>query len=176
VSDTCQSGACVGNAPSGCLQASATGRLVIKNDANDKRDRLIWKWSRGATDVADLGDPTNATAYRLCIFDQTAGVDHPVMRVDVPAGSAWRPIRSGFSYRDRFRLQDGVRRIRLRAGAAGKASVFVMADGVNLPASPLPLQQDTTVTVQLGNGTSCWEAKYSTYRRSDAGQFRAKSD
>jgi len=58
-------------------RSAGTSRLLIKNSANDAEDGLAWQWRKGAaTTLADLGMPTDTTAYALCIYagDSTAAI------------------------------------------------------------------------------------------------------
>ena len=48
--------------PAGC-RAAGKSLLLLKNDASDdSKDKLIWKWLKGAeTSLADLGAPAGTT-------------------------------------------------------------------------------------------------------------------
>jgi hypothetical protein len=79
---TCQSGVCQRGAPpcpykcneatdtcfAGCPFTPSTCRtagksqLLVKDDANDGKDRLVWKWTQGAaTTQTEFADPRSAT-------------------------------------------------------------------------------------------------------------------
>jgi hypothetical protein len=68
--------------------------------------------------------------------------------------------------------------IKLRAGEAGKAAIKMRSKGPSVALPSTPMQQDPHVIVQVHNvGTGrCWEAAYSTNKRNDSKQFKAKSD
>ena len=47
----------------------------IKDRADDSKDQLKWKWTKGAaTTQPDFGDPLGTTTYALCVYDHTGGV------------------------------------------------------------------------------------------------------
>ena len=133
--DTCQAGLCVGDATPlvGCRTGTQPGKglFLLKDKSSNKGDRLVWKLVRGqATAVADFGDPTATTDYRMCVYDQTAGSDTVVMSVDIPSGALWANKSFGFKYRDKQRTSDGVKVVVLKAGDEGKSVLIVKGKGV----------------------------------------------
>jgi hypothetical protein len=165
---------------------SQRAKLRMRNHVQEARDRLVWRWRRGAETLpAEFGDPvTGTTEYALCLYDQTAGVPSLVLGVQVPPGGTcadrpcWRPTRvGGFRYRDPDLTRGGVRGIFLRPGVAGRARVAVRARGIPLPLPTMPLAQDPTVTVQLVNSEGqCWEANYSSALSNTNLLFKARAD
>ncbi|HEV7731376.1 MAG TPA: hypothetical protein VGR62_04400 [Candidatus Binatia bacterium] len=145
-------------------------QLLVKQDANDQRDRLLWKW-RGATVPAGaLGDPTNTTSYGVCLYagGTRAGAT-------IPAHIGWQRTGSaGFAFKSQLGAPDGIRKAALRSTAGGTTGL-VDGKGANLPdlATPLPLP----LTVQLVNDVTdtCVEAVYATATRNDERQLRAKT-
>ncbi len=157
---------------------AGAAQLAIKNKTPDTRDQLKWKWAKGgATMAADFGDPVNGdTAYTLCLFDHAAGDPRVVKKLVVPAGGfcagkpCWKANGAGFVYADKTLAQVGVKQIKLRQGAAGKAQVALQAKGANLglAGNLLPLAQSPLVTVQLTNSAgACWSADYSAPARAN---------
>jgi hypothetical protein len=146
--------------------AAEKASLQLADRAPDDKDRLVWRWTKGAaTDLASLGDPRATDDYALCLYD-AAGV-RATMRI--PAGGlcrgrpCWQARSNGFVYRNKDALTDGIAQLTLRAGAAGKAQHLAKGQGDALPMPALagltpPLQ------VQLRNlGTgACWGAAYGT--------------
>lgn len=184
--DTCRAGVCTGgNSPlAGCLESVVPGRGLLQlQDRNLKQqDTLAWKWTNGAaTSLADFGNPLTSTNYNLCLFDQSGGTNRVVMAAQLPAGGTcgngpcWKQLATGFKYNSRGSTASAVRSLNLKQGADGKARILVKAENVNLT-SPLPLQQQNTVTVQLSNGTACWEAHYSTNLLNSPSEFKARPD
>ncbi|MFQ5666661.1 MAG: TolB family protein [Candidatus Binatia bacterium] len=179
--DTCQAGICTGGTTplTQCRLPVASHRAVLslRDRTPDRGDRLQWTWKKGATTTqADFGNPLTDTGYTLCVYDQSAGADQLIMAHRIPAGGQWRPTQKGFQYRDRFGTADGIVRVRLAGGSDGRAKIVIKGRGACLGVPALPLLQDTTVTVQLSNGTTCWEAQYSTNRSNEPERFKATSD
>ncbi|MEW6271435.1 MAG: right-handed parallel beta-helix repeat-containing protein, partial [Thermodesulfobacteriota bacterium] len=75
--DACTAGACGGaEEPAPACFAAGRTSLVVQENANDARDRLVWRWTRGdAVPLAALGDPLGgATSYALCVYETSAGM------------------------------------------------------------------------------------------------------
>lgn len=180
--DTCQAGFCVGDAtplPSCRLpDVSRAGLVLLRDRTPDTKDKLVWKWLKGAATAADpdFGDPTVGTDYVLCVYDAPAGVDRLLMANEMPAGALWTPFSKGFRYKDRNASHDGVTFALLKEGDAGRAKIVVRGKGAGLDMTDLsglapPLR------VQVSNGTVCWQATYdATVLRSEPELFKARSD
>jgi cysteine-rich repeat protein len=157
-------------------------RLALTNDASPAKDRVQWKWSKGAaTAVGDFGTPNTSDDYDLCIFDATSQL---AMSAALPAGGlcngkpCWKPVSKGFRYHDRDALPGGITGALLKAGDAGKAKVSVDGKGGNLVLPDLSmLSLPLRVQLQAGNG-QCWEATYSStgVSQNDGERFKARSD
>ncbi|MCC6764317.1 MAG: cellulase family glycosylhydrolase [Deltaproteobacteria bacterium] len=172
----------------GCAQqlTADRGALAMTDATPDAKDRLRWSWIDGAAATTpDFGNPSASTAYRLCVWDETAGVPRLVGSLGVPVGGTcdgkpcWRATSTGFRYRDPGAASDGIRQIVLKAGAAGRSNIQVRGQGSALALPPLPFAQASKVTVQLRNDSSpsCWEATYSApARRNEADQFKDRGD
>ena len=163
----------------GCRTA-ARSTLLIRIDDNASRNRLVWKWTRGAaTTQDDFGNPVTQTRYALCIYDSNG----PRVAVDVPpagtcgARDCWRLIpRRGYRYVDRSGGNDGTTRIVLRGHDLDKAKIVFKSQGQNMPDPMLPY--NPPVQVQLVNdGTAvCWEAEFalSDFLQNGSTRFKAK--
>lgn len=168
-----------GATPRSDCKAAGKSTLLIKDDGDDDRDSLTWKWTKGkATDVAELGSPTMATDYALCVY---AGANaDPYLEAVIAGGRTcagaapcWEATRGGFKFVDRDGGSDGIVHLTLKTGIAGKASVSLKGKGTHLP--DVALSPALPVIVQLANeqGT-CWSTTYSDPpRKSDATQFKA---
>ena len=159
--------------PLGGCKAAGKSLLALKNNADDSKDKLTWKWLKGAaTTLAELGTPTGATNYTLCVYAGSAAAI-----VAVPAGSDWQATgTTGFKFKDPSGTPDGAQKASLKSGGSGKAKALVKGKGTNLPdtlAPPLSLP----VTVQLVNdsNSTCFEAVYSSFIKNDVKQFKAKA-
>ncbi len=162
------------------------GSLALTDASPDAKDRLQWSWVDGsATTKPELGDPSSSTSYRLCVWDETAGVPRLVGSLGVPVGGTcagkpcWRATSTGFRYRDPNAANDGIRQIVLKAGAAGRGKIQIRGQGDKLALPRLPFAQASTVTVQLRNdgSPSCWGATYGApARRNQSDQFKDRGD
>jgi hypothetical protein len=93
----------------------------------------------------------------------------------VPPGPAWRDTPNGFVYTDSSLSADGIRRIVLKGGT-GNAKILVKGKGAGLEMTDLT-ELDLPLTVQLTNGSTCWEATYqSNVILSEPDRFKAKAD
>lgn len=177
--DECDgAGACVSAPHTGCRSAGRS-MLMLKNSANDNKDKLVFKWLKGAaTDTSDFGDPQATSEYALCIYTDAAST--PLVEATIPASSShWTPMSTkGFKYKNTTGSPDGVTKVKLKSGTAGKAMVLVNGKGAHLPYpvfSHLPL----SVTARIVNNETdaCFEATYgpATVKRNDLGLFKAKT-
>lgn len=170
----------------GCFQAAPAKKwpLLLRDNSNDRRDRLVWKWrSSGQGNVSDFGNPVTTSSYKLCIY---AGVAQtPVLQAVAPAGGTclgrpcWKSRGSkGFRYADRARTPDGLNRIVLRGNPAKtRAQIVVKGKGINLGMPMLPLTHPVIAQLTKSDGPECWEAVYSAPAiKSSSRQFKDKND
>jgi hypothetical protein len=177
---TLPGGPCV---PTGCRLSTQPlkSKLALKDKSSDTADLLSWKWKKGDfTNLADLGQPVGgATTYWFCLGD---GLGNNVFEVAIPpgglcsGGNCWQQTGSGFTFTDSAATNGGVRKLILRGGGFGKASVVLKAKGVNLDLPAMPLE--LPVTARLSNSLGqCWAEIFGTTGliKNDAGQFTGKS-
>jgi len=159
---------CVPAPASGCKQASQSA-IVLKDGATD---RLTWKWLRGdETSAVELGAPQSTTSYHLCIYDGSAGL---LLSAAAPAGPSWAPKGSGWRYASDDLMPNGLKKIGLTPGTAGKSRLLVRGKGAHLGVPPLqPIA--LPLTVQLKTSSACWQATYTASVVSGSRLFRAKS-
>ncbi len=170
--DACTTGVgCVyDTTPAAGCRAAAKSILLIKNNATDAKDKLNWKWTKGAaTALGELGTPTGTTNYTLCVYSGTSAAV-----VSLPSGASWTALSKGFKYKDLSGAPDGATKAVLKSGAAGKAKALVKGKGVNLPDAPAPAFA-LPVTVQLVNdaNNTCFEAVYTVAKKNTSAQFKA---
>ena len=160
--ETCDGGLC--SAPTTCApgcpaspepvcRAAAKAILLLKDDANDGKDKLLFKWIKGdATTLPELGAPAATTDYALCIYAGSAAalISDPV----VLASPSWSASgATGWKYKDTTGAQDGIQKVLLKSGAQAKAKALVKGKGTGLPDFPtntLPILE-FPVTAQLIN-------------------------
>ncbi len=169
--------------PASCYLAERA-KLQIADSSDDDKDKLSWQWSVGEAFAQDvLGDPLTATRYALCVYDSSASVPTLAASVDVPAsGVFWQSqAPKGLDYKDKDGGSDGVTKLQVRTGDAGKTKVKLVARGTALPL-PAPVgsaffQQDPLVAAQLVNDLGyCWTSEFpaASTLSNEAGRFKAQ--
>lgn len=171
--------------PNPACRTSQKAKFQVLDDADDGRDRLAWKWLKGAaTNSADFGDPVaGGTGYRLCVYGQTAGVPALLFDAAIPGDgdcsgvNGWKAAgTSGFKFRNKAGLPAGVNSVSLKAGVAGKAKVIVKGKGSNLDLAAPPFPADPAVVVQFLNALGeCWGSTHANPDENTAGSFRDNS-
>jgi hypothetical protein len=129
-----------------------------------------WKWTKGeATTKADFGDPTSDTEYQVCLYYSGFGENKQVSCSTVPPGVGWKESKKGYKFKSNSNT-DGVSRIKLKAGEAGKTKIRVKKTGERVL---LPLT--ATVVLQISNGEGlCWESLFSVFQKNNLRKFDAK--
>ncbi len=177
-------------APPGCAAAPLAGcklptlagkaKLQLRDKLDDSKDQLSWSWTKGAsTTVANLGNPIANDGYVLCVYDAGG----PVLSAAVPPGGVclekpcWTAKSGAFGYKNNLRTPQGIGKLDLKTGVAGKAKIGAKGKGALLQMPSLgglvpPLR------VQLVRpGGPCWEASYSApFVKPDGSQLSGKSD
>jgi hypothetical protein len=182
--DACLSSACpagpsaVGSGPGQCRTAGKN-LLLIKNKTDNSKDKLIWKFIKGAaTTQVDLADPRTTADYALCIYAGTTNTLVATLNVP-PDSSKWTTIGSkGFKFLDTTPYPDaGVQKMILKGGTAGKSKMLVKGRGTNLPdpidSGSLPMP----VTVQLFNYQTgvCFNGTFNSALKNTTTLFKAKN-
>jgi hypothetical protein len=200
--ETCQSGTCspgtspcamgencdegsqlcfLGNCPSAAVntcKTAAKSKLLIKDNADDTKDKLVWKFGKGQDFTqADFADPTTTSDYTLCFY---AGPTQTLINeANINSGALFSAISTkGYKYKDPARTQFGISKILVKGGTAGKTKALAKGKGAGLPDFTLPLNASPTqpVTVQLRNqGTGqCLSTSFDSPKKDLATQFNAK--
>jgi hypothetical protein len=155
---------------------AAKALLLLKDNADDGRDLMLWKWLKGgATDTSEFGDPLATDGYELCVYDAGGLVAHAT----IPAGAGWSAKGTGFKYRDATGGADGIQTIILKAGDDGKAKIVVRGKGGGLDMPSLGLlASPLTVQLKRAGGSVCWGAAYSfpPALKNTAAMFKDKAD
>lgn len=150
-------------------------KLAVTASKQGDRDKLGFAWTKGAaSDAGDFGAPAATTDYAVCLY----GGSHSTLlsQATVPAGAGWKQTRTGYRYRDRQGTQGGIRRISLRAGAAGKAKVGVSGRGIDLADGALPAELPLRLQLTNLENDVCWEDGWGgeEIRRSSDAKLRTK--
>ena len=182
--------ACDPTPRAGCRLPTVPGKSILKvvDKTPDSSDGLVWKWSKGAaTAFADFGAPLDTGAHVFCLYDGTAPPVPLLFEARAPAGDecggrpCWKSVGPdadprGWLYVDKDRTPDGLKKLKLLAGDAGKAKIGLSGKGDALggsggvPALPLPLP----LIAQLQNTNACWEVTYTTAEDNGPTTFKAR--
>jgi hypothetical protein len=165
-SDQCLMAGCEAAPLAGCRTALKS-IFLVKDQTDNNKDKLIWKWIKGeASSQPDFANPQLTADYTLCIYSGP-GENLIGEAVVPPSSSKWTPISTkGYKYKDPGRIEDGIQKIILKGGAANKSKALVKGKGVDLPdlppASNSSLDIDLPVRVQLVNEDNgiCFEGTY----------------
>ncbi len=168
-------------APSATCVNSVKAQLQLKLNASDTKDKLKWKFSGGPLLAqGDFGDPTATATYTLCLYDDGA----LATELEVgPSNTLWVPVSNkGYQYKDPMGTADGVTKLKLLGGAAGKSKLQLKGKGSALP-MPTPVSgtrffaQTSAVVAQLreANG-DCYESVFTDAetKKNDGAQYKAK--
>lgn len=180
---TCEYGVgCVAQ-PRSCVPSMTPGKSQLKLSRGDSptRDRISWSFKHGVeTSFAQLGDPTTATGWALCLYDRSAPAPTLLFRAVSPAGPAWRATGGrGYRFAASTPNADGVKSVKLRAAAGRDSQAAFAGKGTSLSGRPLgfpPLPLPTALTVQLqGDDATCMSMDIGAadVLHNDAGRFTA---
>ncbi|HEV7735702.1 MAG TPA: hypothetical protein VGR62_26240 [Candidatus Binatia bacterium] len=184
VCERCDEGVgCVVGPKPACRRIVVPGRgqVDLKDRTPDTGDSVLWQWRGGVTTpLPTFGDPIGTDDYALCIWDAPSSL---LLRADAPHGGAcgskpcWKALGNrGFGYRNASGAPDGLFKMKLLAGTAGKPVIQVNGRGAALPMSSLgSVALPLTVQLQASNG-ACWESTHSIASVNVPAQLKAKSD
>jgi len=174
----------------GCF-AATKGSLKVKEKKVGKESfkAQLQKFD-GATTQAEFGNPLadGGTAYEICIwtpdgFVERLLVDQAGQTCGKKSKECWKDKKGkGWDYKDDLAASDGVKKIKLQSGDAGKGKV--QADAANnekkgqtaLPTGiAADLQGATIALVQVTTtDAACYQALLSDVKKNDGVQFEAK--
>ena len=158
----------------GCLTAAKSVLLMKQKDGGAK-DKLIWKWIKGAAvSPAQIANPTASSDYALCVYAGGA----LVAGAELPAGARWSVATGGYQYSDPAGSSAGMLKALVKSGVAGKSKAWVKGKGNNLP-DPALGSLPPPVIAQLVNTSSgfCVGATYGAgdVVTSSSAAFKAKT-
>lgn len=165
-----------------CNTSNAKGLLLIRDDATDAKDQVLFKWLKGTSPLADFGDPLSNSGYTLCVADANKVLASATAPAASTCGSrpCWKltgpaSARNGVLYNDPFRASDGVKLVKGKGDAAGKAQVLFKALGSGIPDIDLAgIAYPVTVQVRTSDA-ACWEQQFgpSDEKKNDGATFKA---
>ncbi len=189
--DTCDAfGVCVGTfchdcyacdpavgcvVPGVCEEAySDNAKLQFKHGSTDASDKLRIKWKRSFVDPLNI-PVVEGSALKVCVYDANDEIVYGGSAVDgcVSTGDCWTSSNSGFRYKDKSRLPDGLSKARLKGGNGSRLSVVGKGPDLALPSLPIALP----VQFRAFNGfeKSCYAAQFVVEQKNSASEFKAKS-
>jgi hypothetical protein len=178
----CTAAGCPPQAHLNCRSAGSSLLLWKRDVDNHSRDRLTWRWTRGAaTTASDFGNPKANTHYALCLYGSDGASLIGGGQISVPPnGITWSAIGpKGFRYNDPGGSADGAQQLILKSGEAGRARVSAKGRGSALPDPTLP-RADLPLVVQLLNSdtNACFESRFESadVRANSDKLLKAKSD
>ncbi|MDP3938639.1 MAG: hypothetical protein Q8R92_10950 [Deltaproteobacteria bacterium] len=147
-----------------CRSPVAAGRAAFELSVKGSKHGWRWRWSNGAATTTDeFGHPETGTPYSLCVYDHVSDTPVLVMSAFAPPGGNWAGKKGRFDYKDKTPAAGGITRVSLRPGVGGRADIRAEARGNGLSMPPMPLSEDSQVTVQLlALQGPCWEASYAS--------------
>jgi len=174
--DVCTPAGCAHEAaPATTCHAAATATFTLSQKHGVSRS-LRWKWMKGSSTLAELGDPPVSTGYALCVYD-AAGL---VLRGDLPAGSSrWRKAGTTmWRYTDPTASAAGISKLDLAGSDVERARIALTAVGDALADPDLSAGLALPVTVQLrrDDAPSCWTSVFeaASVKRNHASRFDAR--
>ena len=176
----------------GCRAPAAArkAKFGIDDDVDDKKDKLRFKWRRGAIDdIGEFGDLDVGGSWLTCVYESESGLPALVWSGAAVGGATrcgsqraklprpcWRSSSSKVRYRDQASTPDGFESIELRAGSVDRASIQVRTRGFMVDPPATPLSGNVTVQTISTETGACWGATFSRPRTNRPGSYSAKSD
>ena len=182
--DTCDpvNGCMYTGEPATTCQSPVKASLDVK-DFVDTRDLLKFTWKGGPVLFGTLGDPTATTGYELCVYD-TSGIRFALAvppGFTPPSGPGWKLIGTpafpkGYRYKDRAAATQGVKDVKLLANNLNRATLKLVAKGMEMPDYPPPPYLPTVRAQLYSSDGTCWDATFdtSTVKKNQSGQFKGK--
>ncbi len=186
--DTCDgAGACQSGGPATTCISWPKANLLIKEKKAGK-EKLIAKFLRGpALGQGDFGNPeAGSTGYEICVFDD-AGNLAGSMSVDRAGDlcaqkACWKAKKeTGWQYKDKSAASDGVTKVKLFGGSAGKTQIQVQAGNngkkgqLSMPVGvAAALMGTTSATVQvLASDAQCFDVTLNQIKKQEQDFFKA---
>lgn len=186
--DTCDgAGTCQSGGPATtCVASWAKAKLAI-NETKPGKEKFLAAMTGGpALTQSDFGNPDGGTtAYDVCLFDD-AGHLAASFLVDRAGGTCagkpcWKAKKdTGWQYQDKNAAANGVTKMQLTGGAAGKSKLQVQAannaknEQLAMPTGiAAALQSSTNVTLQVrARDAQCFSVIVDQIKKQEADAFK----
>jgi hypothetical protein len=173
-----------GAAPAGGCVAPAKGILIVNEKTVGKEKlKVSLKNLQSMVTQSEFGDPVGgSTAYKICIYDAANVLtgEYTVAQAGAMCGAepCWsEKSGKGYKYKDKGTTADGVLKMNLFGGDAGKGKVLVIGKNT---AATMPtgvaaaLENEASATVQvLASGASCFGMTVTQVKKADGTLFKA---
>ncbi|MCC6766744.1 MAG: metallophosphoesterase family protein [Deltaproteobacteria bacterium] len=158
------------SAPRGGCASAPKGRIALRNDPVDTKDKAQWKWQNGTLDSTQIGMPSGQSDVAVCLYDQSGSLFGDALGHGAPA---WKAKGGGVQYVEKSGAHAGITSVKGTSGT-GKGQIQVKGAGASLalpagaPAFPLTAQ---LINLQSG---ACWESVFPTAKVNDGVKLSAK--
>jgi 6-phosphogluconolactonase (cycloisomerase 2 family) len=161
--------------------------LEFGNREAGKKDQVIWKWRGGAAAAGAFGDPAGARDDLVaCLYDASIAPQPVTQMLAAAEGSCgksakpcWKvsgstPGERSFKMKDTGLKPHGIKLLKLKEGAVGRAKITLKAQKYFVPTPLLPLALPVTMQLQAATG-ECWEAVFDQPKHNDPDRFDAET-
>lgn len=173
---------CPATPEAGCV-AAGRGVLVISEKAAGKEKfKAVLSKLQASVDPSDYGDPVGGTtAYKLCVYDDQDALQGEYTVDQGGATCDGNPCFTtagdkGFKYKDKLLTDDGVGKMNLFGGDAGKGKIVVVGknkEGTMPTGAAAGLDGSTSATAQLlAEDAACFEAVLTDVKKNDGLLFK----
>lgn len=171
-------------APAGGCVVAGKGVLVISEKAPGKEKlKAVLAKLQSSVAASDFGDPVGGSqAYKLCVYDGASALagEYTVDQggVTCDGNPCFSPVGTkGFKYKDKALVADGVGKMNLFGGDAGKGKIVVVGKGKEgtMPtgAAAALVTPGGAIAQLLVEDEACFEATVSVVKKSDGTLFKA---
>ena len=164
-----------GDTPAVGCRTSLKSIFIVKDKTDNTKDKIIWKWIKGAiTSQADFGNPTATATYGFCIYENGALIGTAAVP---PDATKWTTISTkGYKYKDKPGSSFGIQKIILKGNtSAPKSKALVKGKGAALPDPNPPMTLPVVVQLINGDNGICFETTFNSTIKNEAGLFKAKN-
>jgi hypothetical protein len=179
------------------LSGFAKAKLLL-NEKRLDREKMSVKWQKGpALAGTDFGNPLSdgGTAYTVCVYgDGNLAGSYVVDRAGGTCAGrpCWKstggdpPTNRGYSYSDRLTTADGIQKMQMKGGDAGRAKLSVKGRNnggrgqLSLPVGvAAEMAGSSQATIQLfgvdAPAPGCFTATLGEIQKDDGTQFKARN-